>query len=94
MDHPGQGIANSSCHKQRKQRVSCHPLGHGSLPLTNVPLCLRILFSCLPRVVLTSAVHVAGCFRRLIGNIVQGFPHLIQNLLSGVLLRWASLISR
>ncbi|MGF9758283.1 hypothetical protein AAII07_24080 [Microvirga sp. 0TCS3.31] len=81
MDHPRKGVSSHSCYKQRKQWVSRHPLGHGSLALANVPLCLRVLFSCLSGVVLAPTVHVAGCTGRLICNVVQRFPHLIENLL-------------
>jgi hypothetical protein len=94
MDQPRQHVSSDSCHDQRKQRVLCHPLGHGALAVTKVPLCLWVLFSCLAGVVLASLVHVTCRTRCLIGNVVQGFLHLIQNVLSGVLLRWAFLITR
>jgi hypothetical protein len=94
MDHPCQRVSSNSCHKEHKQWVLCHSAGYGSLALANVSLCLRVLFSCLSGVVLAPVVHFTSRSGRLIGNVVQGFPHLIQNLLGGVLLRWASLLTR
>ena len=75
MDQPAQYISGNSCHKEREQRVLYHPVCHGSLAFTKVPLCLRIPFSGLSGVVLASVVHVSGCSRRLVGNVGQGFPH-------------------
>jgi hypothetical protein len=77
MDHPRKGVSGNSCNKQREQRVPCHSVDHGSLALAYVPLCLRILFSCLSGVLLATAVNITGCFGRLVGNVVQSFPHLI-----------------
>jgi hypothetical protein len=82
MDQPRQRVPNGSCHKQCEQWALCHPVSYGLLALANVPLCLRVLFSRLSRVLLASIVHVTGCTRRLICNVGQGFPHLIQNVLS------------
>ena len=56
MDQPRQRVPNGSCHKQREQRALCHPVGYGLLALANVPLCLRVLFSCLSGVALALAV--------------------------------------
>jgi hypothetical protein len=35
----------------------------------------------LPNVALASAVHISGCFGGTPGDIVERFPHLIQNVL-------------
>ena len=82
MDQPRQRISGNACHEQREQRVLCHPLGHGSLARANVPLGLRVLLSCLLDVAFASIIQFTGSSRRLLGNVVQGFPDLIQNLLS------------
>jgi hypothetical protein len=76
-----QNVSGHSCHKQRKQRAFRHPLVRGSLALTNVLPCLCVLFSCLSDVLLATVVHLTSRSRRLIGNVVQSVPHLIQNLL-------------
>src|SRR5687767_1269414 len=81
MDHPCQYVSNNSCHDHREQRVRCHPVDHGLLALADVSLCLWIMLPCLSGVVLTSVVQVTGCSRCLIGNVGQGFPHLIQKVL-------------
>jgi hypothetical protein len=81
MDQPPQHVSRNSCQEKREQRVLCHPVGHGSLALADVPVCLWVLFACLPSVVLALTIYVTGYTRCLIGNIVQGFPHLIQDLL-------------
>jgi hypothetical protein len=87
MDHPRQRISNGSCHKHREQRVLYHSAGYGSLALANVPLCLRVLFSCLSGVVLATVVSFTGRSRGTICDIAQGFPDLIEKVLS-YLLPW------
>ena len=80
MDQPRQRISGNACHEQREQRVLCHPLGHGSLARTNVPLGLWVSLCCLLDVAFASIIQFTGLSRRLLGNVVQGFPDLIQNL--------------
>jgi hypothetical protein len=94
MDQPRQRVPNGSCHKQREQRALCHPVGYGLLALANVPLCLRVLFSCLSGVALASAVHISGCFGGTPGDIVERLPHLIENMLNWGLFRSALLVIR
>jgi hypothetical protein len=81
MNHPRQRISDGSCHKQREQRVLCYSAGHDSLALVNVPFCLRVLFSCLAEVVLASPIYLMGCSGRLICNVVERLPDLIENML-------------
>ena len=94
MDQPRQRVPNGSCHKQREQRALCHPVGYGLLALANVPLCLRVLFSCLSGVALAPAVHIPGCFGGTPGDIVERLPHLIENMLNWGRFRSALLVIR
>ena len=82
MDQPRQRVLpNGSCHKQREQRALCHPVGYGLLALANVPLCLRVLFSCLLGVALAPAVHISCCLSGTSSDIVERLLHLIENVL-------------
>ena len=91
MDHPGQRIPGHSCHEQREQRVPGHPVGHGFLPLANVPLSLRVAFACLTDIAAALVVCALGCPGHTVTYIKQGFPHLIQTVLGWALLRLALL---
>jgi hypothetical protein len=81
MDHPGQGIANSSCHEEREERIFCRISAHKALPLTNVVLSLGVVFSCLPHVAFAPAVYGPSDLSGTSGDIVERLPHLIQNVL-------------
>ena len=92
MDHPAQDIPDGSCHNEREKRVLGHAVGQGLLTLTSILLGLRVAFTGLADIASALVVCVLGRSRRLIGNVVQGFPHLIQNLLGCVMLLSALLI--
>jgi hypothetical protein len=92
VEHPTECISNSSCREKREEWIAGRLTGDKSLALTNKPLSLRLAFARLPCVVLTSLVDVMGCTSSLIGNVMQGFPHLIQDLLGLVLLPMALLV--
>ena len=87
MDHPGQRIPGHSCHEQCEQRVPCYAARDGLLPLANVPLRLRVVFACLTDIAAALVVCVSGCSRDTVCDILQGVSHLIQKVLSWVLLR-------
>jgi hypothetical protein len=81
VDHPGRDIANGPCHDEREQRVfRCVP-GHKALALTYITVSLREALTCLSRIVLALAVHSPDDVRGTPGDIVERFPHLIQDML-------------
>ncbi len=92
MDHPGQGVPGHSCREQRKQRVLCHPMGHGSLAFADVLLGLWVMCACLTDIAAALVVCALGCPGHTVTDIKQGFPHLIQKLLGEVLTRLALLV--
>jgi len=86
VDHPGQGIADGSCHDEREQRVTrCVP-GHKALALTNIALSLRVTLACLPHIALAPAIHSPGCVSGTPGDIVERLSDLLKNVLGGILL--------
>jgi hypothetical protein len=87
MDQPCQRITCRTGHEQREPWAFRHLVGYGLLARANEASRLRVLASGVSDIVLTSAVHLTRCTRRLFGSAIQGFPDLIQHPLGCALLR-------
>jgi hypothetical protein len=87
VNQPPQRVSSHSCYEQPEQRVLCDAVGHGLPTLANIPLSLRVAFACSTDIAAALVVCVSGCSRDTVCDILQGVPHLIQKVLSWVLLR-------